>query len=99
MLAVDNDIRTVADVTRVHARLRPDKTALHFEGGRISYAMLDRRANQVANGLAAERIAPATRIAILAKNAPPFFDLWFGTCKLGAVLVPVNFRLAAPEVA
>ncbi|HEV2547693.1 MAG TPA: fatty acid--CoA ligase [Stellaceae bacterium] len=99
MLAVDNDIRTVADVTRVHARLRPDKTALHFEGARISYAMLDRRANQVANGLAAERIAPGTRVAILAKNTPPFFELWFGTCKSGAVLVPVNFRLAAPEVA
>jgi acyl-CoA synthetase (AMP-forming)/AMP-acid ligase II len=99
MLAVENDIRTVADVTRVHARLRPDKTALHFEGARITYAMLDRRANQVANGLAAERIAPGTRIAILAKNAPPFFELWFGACKLGAVLVPVNFRLAAPEVA
>jgi long-chain acyl-CoA synthetase len=99
MLAIDNDIRTVADVTRVHARLRPDKTAFHFEGARISYAMLDRRANQVAHGLAAERIAPGTRIAILAKNAPPFFELWFGACKAGAVLVPVNFRLAAPEAA
>ena len=99
MLAVDNDIRTVADVARVHGRVRPDKAAFNFEGARITYAMLDRRANQVANGLAAERIAPGTRIAILAKNAPPFFELWFGACKLGAVLVPVNFRLAAPEVA
>ncbi len=99
MLAIDTEIRTVADVTRVHARTRPEKAALHFEGARITYAMLDRRANQVANGLAAERIAPGTRIAILAKNAPPFFELWFGACKTGVVLVPVNFRLAAPEVA
>ena len=99
MLAIDHDIRTVADVTRVHARVQPDKTALHFEGARISYAVLDRRANQVANGFIAERIAPGTRVAILAKNGPAFFELWFGAAKAGAVLVPVNFRLAAPEVA
>ena len=36
--------------------------------------------------------------AVLSKNAPDFFELWFGAAKVGAVLVPVNFRLAPPEV-
>ncbi len=92
-------IPTVADVTRYHARTRPDKVALHFEGEKITYAALDRRANQVAQGLRAGGIVRGTRVAILAKNSPAFFELWFGAAKLGAVIVPVNFRLAPPEIA
>ncbi len=92
-------IPTVADVTRHHAKTRPDQVALRFDGETISYAALDRRASQAAHGLIAAGIAPQARIAILAKNSPPFFDLWFGAAKANAVLVPVNFRLAPPEAA
>lgn len=92
-------IRTIADVTRQHARTRPERTAIHYEGRDITFAELDRRANQVANGLIAEGLKPQARIAILSKNAPAFFDLWFGGAKADAVLVPVNFRLAPPEAA
>ena len=92
-------IRTIGDVTRQHARTRPDRTAINYEGQDITFAELDRRANQVANGVIAEGLKPQARIAILSKNAPAFFDLWFGGAKADAVLVPVNFRLAPPEVA
>ncbi len=90
---------TVADVVRQHGRTRPDRVAFHFEGRRISYGELDRRSNQAANGLIAAKVARGGRVAILSKNSPKFFDLWFGGAKSGAVLVPVNFRLAGPEVA
>jgi long-chain acyl-CoA synthetase len=93
------DIATVGDITRHHARTRPDRVAIHFEGQRITFGELDRRANQVANGLIAEGVRPQARIAILSKNSPAFFDLWFGSAKADVVLVPVNFRLAPPEVA
>ena len=73
--------------------------AIHFEGRRITFGELDRRANQVANGLIAEGVRPQARIAILSKNVPAFFELWFGAAKADIVLVPVNFRLAPPEVA
>jgi long-chain acyl-CoA synthetase len=92
-------ISTVADVTRHHARERPDQTALYFDGERISYGVLDRRASQVAQGLMRAGIEPEARVAVLAKNAPEFFELWFGAAKAGVVLVPVNFRLAPPEIA
>jgi long-chain acyl-CoA synthetase len=92
-------IATVADITRHHAQARPDRVALRFEGDTITYAELDRRANQVAQGLVAAGIGPGTRIAILAKNCAAFFELWFGAAKIGAVMVPVNFRLAPPEIA
>ena len=42
---------------------------------------------------------PQARIAILSKNVPAFFELWFGAAKADMVLVPVNFRLAPAEVA
>ena len=93
------DIRTVGDITRRHAETRPDRVAIHFEGQRITFRELDRRANQVANGLIAEGVRPQARIAILSKNVPAFFELWFGAAKADLVLVPVNFRLAPPEVA
>jgi acyl-CoA synthetase (AMP-forming)/AMP-acid ligase II len=92
-------IPTVADVTRHHGAQRPDQVALRFEGEAITYAALDRRASQAAQGLIAAGIAPQARVAILSKNGPGFFELWFGAAKANAVLVPVNFRLAPPEAA
>src|ERR1700691_6785800 len=90
-------IATIGDITRHHARTRPDRTAIHYEGRDITFAELDRSTNQVANGLVAEGLKPQARIAILSKNAPAFFHLWFGGAKEDAVLVPVNFRLAPTE--
>jgi len=93
------NIQTVGDITRRQAETRPDRVAIHFEGAHLTFGELDRRASQVANGLIAEGVRPQGRIAILSKNVPAFFELWFGAAKADMVLVPVNFRLAAPEVA
>ena len=51
------------------------------------------------NGLLAAGVKPGARIAVLDKNHPSFFELLFGATKARAVLVPVNFRLAPPEIA
>jgi long-chain acyl-CoA synthetase len=101
MLEVESlaDIVTVGDVTRHHASIRPDRVAIHFEGQHTTFGELDRRANKVASGLIADGVRPQARIAYLSKNSPAFFDLWFGAAKADVVLVPVNFRLAPPEVA
>jgi long-chain acyl-CoA synthetase len=93
------DVLTVGDITRHHAKIRPDRVAIHFEGQHTTYSDLDRRADRAANGLIAEGVRPQARIAYLSKNSPAFFDLWFGAAKADVVLVPVNFRLAPPEVA
>jgi acyl-CoA synthetase (AMP-forming)/AMP-acid ligase II len=91
-------IVTIADVARHQAEVRSDRIAMTFENRQTSYAELDRRASQVANGLIAARVKPETRIAILDKNHDSFFEIWFGAAKAGAVLVPINWRLAAPEI-
>lgn len=92
-------ISTLADIVRHQAVAQPARIALTFEDRHTNYAALDRRANQVANGLLAAGMRPATRIAVLDKNHDSFFEIWFGAAKAKAVLVPVNWRLAAPEIA
>src|SRR5581483_1446094 len=91
-------VPTVADIVRRHGAARPDRVAIHYEGRKITYGELDRRANKVAHALIADGVRAQARIAVLAKNGPAFFELWFGATKANAVLVPVNFRLAPPEI-
>ena len=92
-------IETLADILRYHAALTPDAVALNFEGRETTYGGLDHASNQVANGLIAAGVKPAGRIAILDKNSDMFFSVLWGAAKANAVLVPINARLAAPEIA
>ena len=68
------------------------------EGRRIDYAALHRVSNQVAHGLQAAGIRAGDRIAYLGKESEHYYELLYGAAKLGAVLVPINWRLAADEV-
>jgi len=92
-------VRGLADVSREQARVYGDRTALVFGEKRMGFADLDRAASRVAARLLADRIAPQDRIAILAKNADSFYEIWFGAMKARVCLAPVNFRLAPPEIA
>lgn len=93
-----HECRTLADLLRRQARLRPDATALVFEDRTASYRELDRRANRIANGLVALGVRGGDRIGYLGKNSDRYFELLFGAAKAGAVLVPLNSRLAPPEI-
>lgn len=94
-----DQIRALADITRAQRRARPDQIAIVFGDRQTSFAQLDRRASQVANGLLAEGLKPQTRIALLDKSSDSFFEILFGSAKSNNVLVPINWRLAPPEVA
>ncbi|MEQ9642592.1 MAG: fatty acid--CoA ligase [Alphaproteobacteria bacterium] len=93
------DIRALGDIVRHHAAVRPDKVAMRFLGRATTYAELNQRADRLCAALAALGIGTGDRVALLTKNNDRWFELFFATAKLGAVLVPVNFRLAPPEVA
>jgi fatty-acyl-CoA synthase len=69
-----------------------------FGDRETSYAELDAHSNQQAQALLAADLKPQTRIAILANNTDQFFELNYACWKTDVVLVPVNFRLAGPEV-
>ncbi|MEM9738931.1 MAG: long-chain-fatty-acid--CoA ligase [Pseudomonadota bacterium] len=91
-------IRHVADIPREQARIRGSETALWFEGKETSFAALDARANQVANGLIAAGAATQDRIGYLGKNTDIFYELVFGAAKARMALTGINNRLAAPEL-
>ncbi|WP_394707036.1 fatty acid--CoA ligase [uncultured Erythrobacter sp.] len=84
---------------RDHARGKGDVIAFTYAGEEISFAELDEGANRAANGLAALGVKPGERVAFLGKNHPLYFEAFLGAARIGAVMTPVNWRLAAPEVA
>lgn len=77
----------------------PDHIAIVDGDRRISYAEFDRRTDQLASALRARGVRRGDRVACLQYNGAPFLELLFAAAKLGAIFVPINFRLAAPEVA
>jgi acyl-CoA synthetase (AMP-forming)/AMP-acid ligase II len=93
------DIDTLANLPRFHARHRPDRIAFHFEDRVTTYREFDRLVNRVANALIAEAVKPGSRVGFLDKNSDLFYQLVFGAAKAGAVSVGINWRLAPPEVA
>ncbi|HVU20751.1 MAG TPA: AMP-binding protein, partial [Rhizomicrobium sp.] len=92
-------LKSVADISRVHARERPDAVALDYKDRITTYAQLDARASKVAQGLIGLGQKPTSRIGYLGKNTDRYFEVLLGAFKARAVIVGVNWRLAAPEIA
>src|SRR5262245_29398795 len=83
---------------RFHAQRRPAQVALIYAEDRITYAELMRRIETTAGWLAAQAIGPGDVVALLMKNSPAFLELSFAISHLGAVSLPINYRLAADEI-
>ena len=80
------------------AAFAPEKPAIRFEGQEIGYRAFRDRIRRAARLLSGEiGIARGDRIAHLGYNSPDFFVLLFACARLGAMLVPLNWRLAPPE--
>jgi fatty-acyl-CoA synthase len=78
--------------------LTPDREGLVCEKVRRTYKELNEQANRLANALKTLGVSHGDRVGLLALNEPEFYDLYFGLGKIGAILVPVNYRLAGPEI-
>ncbi|MEZ5656390.1 MAG: fatty acid--CoA ligase [Sphingobium sp.] len=89
----------LGDIVRGRAIECPGSTAFIFEGVETDFATFDRHTNRVANGLLSAGCEPGDRVAYLGKNRDSYFEMWMGAAKAGLVMVPVNWRLAEPEVA
>ena len=89
---------TLADLIERNARMRPDAIATVFGARVLTYNAFATQIEAVAGGLAAEfDVARGDRIAHLGYNSDAFLVLLFACARLGAILVPLNWRLAAPE--
>jgi len=89
----------LAAIGQFWARWQPDATAIRWAGSDISWSELDASTDALAAGLAERGITHGDRIAILAGNCPQWCEVSVAAWKLGAVIVPVNTRFTATEVA
>ncbi|WP_219508440.1 acyl-CoA synthetase [Nonomuraea ceibae] len=81
------------------ARRTPDRVAVVHGGRRVTYRELHERVLRLARVLRGRGVGRGDRVAYLGANHPAFLETLFATGTLGAVFVPLNVRLAAPELA
>lgn len=90
---------TVADELEASVDRFTHKPAIIFEGQTLSYAELDRRANQVAHWALGQGYRPGETIALVMENHPDFVAIWFGLAKIGVVTALINSNLEGAGLA
>jgi len=68
------------------------------DGVRLTYGELNERANRLANALLGAGVAPGERVGLLLMNSAEFMEAYFALAKIGAVVVPLNWRLVPDEL-
>ncbi|MFC9999264.1 long-chain fatty acid--CoA ligase [Nocardia sp. NPDC127526] len=91
--------RGMGSWTTRRARMTPERAALAQDGVATTYRELEVRATRLAHGLRLRGVERGDRVAYLGWNSVAFVETMFAVAKLGAVVVPLNTRLAAPETA
>lgn len=84
---------------RRRAAMTPGKAALVQDDVVTTYAQLSRDTTRLAHGLRARSVGRGDRVAFLGLNSVEMVQAMFATAQLGAVFVPLNTRLAPPELA
>jgi fatty-acyl-CoA synthase len=82
-----------------HAHVQPDEPALRADGATISYQELDARFARLAAAFSRLGVMVGGRVGILMANRTEYIEALGGIMRLGAIAVPLNFRLVAAEVA
>jgi fatty-acyl-CoA synthase len=89
---------TPVSFLRRSAYVFPEKVAVVHEDRRYSYRVFEERANRLGSALRAAGIGAGDRVAFLSPNTPAMLEAHYGVPSIGAILVPINTRLAADEV-
>ena len=88
------------DWSAYNSYVRPNKIAIRdlTSNKSLTYKELDDRASRLASWLQSKNIKKGDRVAILSQNCPEFFELEFACAKVGAIELPLNWRLTKPEL-
>ena len=88
------------DWSAYHANVRPNKVAIRdlSSNKELTYSELNNRANKLAGWMQSQGIKKGDRVAILSQNCAEFFELEFACAKIGAIELPLNWRLTKPEL-
>ena len=88
------------DWTAYHAGVHGNKVAIVDldTAEEVTYAVLDDRAARLAQWLQAQGVAKGDRVTLLTPNCPEVFEAQFACSKIGAICIPLNWRLTVPEL-
>lgn len=89
----------LSELLGLRARENGDSVALRIRDDRITYGELEERSGHLARALHDIGVGAGDRVGFLGKTCRQYFEILFAAAKLGAVTVPVNWRLASPEIA
>ncbi|MDO8374378.1 MAG: AMP-binding protein [Polaromonas sp.] len=87
----------LAQIIKRHAQFSPQQVAIHAAGEDVTYPALWQRIERATGVLLAAGVQPGDRVAWLGFNDPALLVLLFALSRVGAILLPLNYRLAAPE--
>jgi fatty-acyl-CoA synthase len=89
---------TLASWLAKRAEATPEARALTFEGSTVTFGQFAERIDRFAACLRAGGVCRGDRVGFLGLNHPAFFETMFAAARLGAIFVPLNFRLTGPEL-
>ena len=87
----------INDFLRRAAKLYPNKVAIVDGANRYTYADFQDRVNQLGHALLSIGVKPGDRVCILSPNSHYFMESYYGVTQIGAILVPLNYRLVAAD--
>jgi long-chain acyl-CoA synthetase len=90
---------TLGDILRRNARLFSDRSVIVCGRERISHRDYLERSERLAAGLAAQGVQQGDRVAVVARNCLEFAELYGAAALIGAIMLPVNWRLNKDEIA
>lgn len=88
----------IVKMLEVNTARHPWKEAIIYQDRNYTYDEFNKRVNQLAHGLVARGVVKGDKVALMMKNSDYFALAYYACAKIGAVLVPVNFRLLAREL-
>jgi fatty-acyl-CoA synthase len=94
----NDSVINIGDWIQKWSFLQPNKRALVFEDRPFTYQEVRIRTNQLCHFLLALGVQKGDRISVLLYNCHQYLEIFFALSKIGAILVPLNWRLAAPEL-
>ena len=94
-----HDYCTFDEIVNHWAENRPEALALQMDGRTTDFAELDRATRRLIGFFQSRGLAKGDRIAWLGKNSDLYCQLYIAAARMGAVMAPIGWRLAPPEIA
>ena len=88
----------IGQIQKLNAKKFKDTIALMDQDRSFTYPAMNKRVNQLAHSLTALGLEKGDKVAVFLENCIEIVELFLATAKTGIIMVPINFRLAGPEV-